>query len=142
MDLLLPAIYEALNTDTELTNLATIDQFRHPEDPARLAKAAVVIRPADIGDEPGLHGAALTAEIEVSVWHYGQQNYKTAVQAATRVGDIFIAERLPLSSGGHTRWGEVLGWQQLDQPDPKTILLRAEFRARYWSQGRVDALTA
>lgn len=141
MDVLLPAVYNAFDDDSTLTGLADISRFRQPEDPSRLAKAAVVIRPADISDAAGLHGAALNAEIEVSVWHYGQGNYKTVVQAAARVGQIMVSG-ISLPTGGHTRWGELLGWQQIDQPDPKTILLRAEYRARYWSQGRVDALTA
>lgn len=143
MDVLLPAMYSVLSGDATLGTLTSqINQFRQPEDPAKLeGKLPVVVFTArDLSDAAGLHGAALNAEIEVSVWAYGASGYKKAVKAAQRVAEVML-QGLTLSDGsGHTRWGEVLGWRQIDQPNPNTVLYRCEYRSRYWSMGRVNAL--
>lgn len=144
MDVLFPAIYSALTGDSELdAATSVVRQFRQPQEPKKLQGAlpVVVFRPKEGPDEVGLHGAATNVEVEVSVWAYGANEYPEAVVAAQRISEIFIGG-ISLSSGGHTRWGELLGWQQIDQDDPDVVLLRATFGCRYWSSGRVAAAAA
>lgn len=142
MEVLYPAVYTALTGDSELGTLTSlIRQFRQPEDPKTLRGMlpVVVFRPRDGTDESGLHGGAVNPEVEVSVWAYGADEYPEAVQAAQRVSEVFLGG-LTLTGGGHTRWGEILGWQQIDQPNPETVLLRAVFRCRQWSADRIAAI--
>lgn len=144
MDVLFPAIGDALTGDSELDSLtSSITQFRLRSEPKRLRGAlpVVVYTIRDTPDEDGLHGAAVNVEVEVSLWGYDSDAYPDCVTAAQRVSEIFLAG-ITTSSGGHTRWGEFDGWQQIDQPDPETVLLRATFVSRYWSSGRIAAVSA
>lgn len=142
MDVLLPAVYSAISGDSALGDLTyRINQFRHPENPKDLRNRlpVVVFRPKGGLDENGLHGAATNPEVEFSIWGYGASSYPDCVKAAQRVSEIFL-EGISLSSGAALRWGEILNWDQIDQPDPETVLLRAVFRTRYWSAGRAEAV--
>lgn len=142
MDVLVPAVYSALSGDSTLDSLTVaVNNFRQPEDPKKMGGVVVVFTVRDAEDEVGLHGAAVNPEVEVSVWGYGPSSVGPCWQVAQRVSEIFLGG-ISLDSGGSTRWGEILGWNQIDQPNPETVLLRAEFRCRYWSSGRVTAVVA
>lgn len=142
MDFIYDDIGDALTGDSTLDSLtAAVTHFRQPQEPKRLEGGlpVVVYTARDSLDEVGLHGAAVNVSVEVSVWGYKPNMYHDCLEAAQRVSELFL-KGITLTGGGSTRWGEFEGWQQIDQPNPDTILLRATFVTRYWSSGRVAAL--
>ena len=143
MDKLLPAIYIALSGDSELTTThgATIHQWRNPQNVKAIKVPHVVFAPADDPDEPGLSGAATNPLIEVKVWGYDTAMYIKCTQAAQRVKEIFHGGFvIGGSTGGNLRWGTEYGFVAVDQPDPKTLMLLARFRCRYWSDQLIAAI--
>lgn len=146
MDALMSAFYTTLNNDSDLSNLvSSVRFFRRPEDPQKLVEPVVIFNHASGDDEQGLHGAAVNAEIEVDIWGYQHDNIDMApdvVRAGQRISEILVSTKLNLSSGGHCRMHEVLGFGMVPQADPDVILLRGTFRTRYWSGGRISAIEA
>lgn len=141
MDVLLPAIGDAFDGDSTLTGLTeSVRYHSHPSAPAKLSKPGLVYRLDDGVDESGLHGAAVNVDVEVSVWGYRDEMIPACWETAQRVSEIMISGISVPGSGTHLRFGEFAGWQDVDQPDREVVLLRATFRARYWSAGRISAL--
>lgn len=142
MNVILPALASALNGDAELGNLVSaVRMHRAPTEPSKLVKPVVVFRVADGTDIQGAHGAAVNLDVEVEVWGYDAGMVPECTQAAQRISEIIVGTRLSLATGGHTRWGERLGWQTVNDPDDgRVVLLRATFGCRYWSRGRISAV--
>lgn len=144
MDVILKKIGDVLDADASLgTFVSSIRQHHVPEEPKKLVKPVTAYRLDSGTDEQGLHGAAVNVDVECDVWFYGSAQYPEAVQAAQRISELLVGSYMSLSSGGHLRWRESLYWQEIPQPeDAKIGLLRATFTARYWSRGRIDAVTS
>lgn len=147
MDVLIPAIYQRLAGDTELTTTlgAGVYLDTHPDDPKVLTGPRVVLEVVAWADRDGLHGASVLASIGVDVWGY-QERATTSVDVCLRVCqrlDELFLERV--STNGVLRSSRPFadpGWlRNRAHTDARVVHLENRYDLGYWSPGRVAALS-
>lgn len=142
MDIVYPAVYQHLAADAELgTYVVDISQRNNPDDPKELTGPVISIQPFSSPDVDGLHGAALDMIVEIKIWGYGNAMFKNAMKAARRVGELFLQDIALGDSSFLGKLRPITGWQDIDTADPRTIHLQNQYAARYWSAGKITALT-
>lgn len=142
MDIVYPAMFQHLNADGELaTYVADVSQRNNPDDPKGLTAPIVSIQAFAAPDVDGLHGAAVDMTIEIKVWAYGNKMLKDAMRAARRISELLLQDIALGDSSFLGKFRPITGWQDIDTADPRTIHLQNQYAARYWSAGKIAALT-
>jgi hypothetical protein len=138
-----PNLYQRLVADNDLDGyLQEINLGKNPDDPKELNNPIAVLKSMGGRDIPGLHGAAIVIRPQIDIWGYGDAMRIEAYKATDRIDELML-EGFTFSDGGATRKFRITnGWQDLPTTDPSTIHLMAQYEARYWSGGRISALTS
>lgn len=144
--LLLNEVYSLLSGDSTISDLAQdVARRRNPDEPKELSAPQVSIHRAGGPKRDGAEGVSKRAEIEIKIWGYEDGSGMTdeVDRIAGRIDEVLIGQTLELSNGSRaSRFHNMTGWDDADQPDPNTIHAVAQFECNYWSQGRIGALTS
>lgn len=151
MDKLIRAVGDRYHADATLAGYLdeiggepAITQWRTFEHPKEMEskKPRIVYTLDGSPDELGLSGAAANVGLEVSVWGYGPAAIRWCLQAMQRLDELTLLRMEPNPGGGTLRWRAVTGWQRMDEPDVMTVRWVNTYITRYWSDGRMTALTS
>lgn len=151
MDKILNAIGQRLAADATLIGLLdsigggpAVLRARGFENPRELEgkKPRLVFNVLGSPDVVGLHGYAVDLTVNVDLWGYGVDAWPKADQAAQRTDEVLLALFDVSPGGGTFRWAAVTGWQPVEDSDPLTVRLNNRYSSRYYSDGRLTALTS
>ncbi len=146
MDRLIPALLAALDGDSELTSTLEAEVWfnRQPDDPTTMLVPRVVM--SIMGSpEPGERlGGPIDLMPEVHIW-----GYEGAVRAeidkcflvAQRVDELMLTPRGTTVTGPTASTIVLTGWQTIAGQDPRVIHLVNRYSIRFWSAGRIAAIT-
>lgn len=143
MDQLFPAFVNRLDNDATLSGIVGhVKGRKNPEDPKKLTAPWVTVRMLPRGDRDVDGGPAEDVTFEVGIWGYGNAMYADCVRAARRIKNVLKGKRLTTSDGSQTLRIRSNGFDDIDQPDSDTVLLRARFTMGYWSKQTVDEIAS
>lgn len=147
MDKLIPDVLARLAADSELVTTRQLSVYgdRQPDDPSTLTTPVLVATVAGWPEAPERHGGATYPLLEMHLWGYetfGRSRFGPLVQIGQRIDELMMLPFAPAQGGVTNRFSSTIGWQRVEDTDPRVVHFINRYEALYWQTQRLTARTS